>query len=113
MRLVSCLFAIVAFTSACGIMPPKMRDTNKPATPDTFDQIVANAEKAGYKAERSASGARDGKYFWYAKASRDGGTIYYTKNNSTSGVAFACNGGPLDDADACDKAGMAILNGQS
>ncbi|HVK88607.1 MAG TPA: hypothetical protein VM513_31025 [Kofleriaceae bacterium] len=91
---------------------PKMRDTGKPANPDTFDAIKANAESSGYAAERSAEGARDGKYFWYTKASKDGGTIYFTKNNSTGAVAFSCSGGPFDKADACDAAGLALINGQ-
>lgn len=99
----SLLFTLVLL-SAC---LPKMRDTDAPASPSTWDTIVANAQQAGYATQRKDEGARDGKYFWYVKATRDGGTIYFTKNNSTGDAAFAC-----DDVQDCDRNGLALINGK-
>lgn len=91
---------------------PKMRDTKEPATATAWDTVEHNAKTAGYPAEQSPQGSRDGRYFWYVKVMQGGGTIYYTKNNATGGVAFTCSGGALDESSVCDKAGLALLKGR-
>ena len=54
----------------------------------------------------------DGYSLLQGQASKDGGTIYFTKNNSSGGVAFTCEGGPFENEDACNQAGMALINAQ-
>jgi hypothetical protein len=102
----SSILLIAAFSLLMACIP-KMKDTTKPASASTWDAIVANAQKAGLQSERKDEGSRDGKYFWYVKVAASGGTIYYTKNNSSGKVAFACDG-----VNECDKQGLALINGQ-
>jgi hypothetical protein len=92
---------------ACGIMPPKMRDTKVPSGANEYDMLAQEATKLTWKSERSPGNeaARDGKYFYMLRVTTtDGGKIYFTQNNLTGNMAFTCAGGALDDTDACHDA---------
>ena len=104
MKLFKLKFLVLSGLAAC---VPSMRNTNMPASPSTWASIVANAQKGGLQAERNDEGDRTGKYFWYVKVAASGGTIYYTKNNSSGQVAFTCDG--VND---CDKQGLALIDGR-
>jgi hypothetical protein len=84
---------------ACGLFGKAMgmRYTQVPGTKQHWDELAAAATSFGWKAERG-SGASDWELQVYpAKGQR----IQLTGHVQTNDIGFNCNGGPLDDKDAC------------
>jgi len=92
----------------CGLgLLTSMRDTTVPAADSNYDALGAEATKLGWRFQR---GGNNGVGDWPLEVfPAEGERIIFAKNNNTDQIAFTCDGGTLDDDDACDAAAGKLL----